>query len=126
MGPDQIYSGLEPVFPGAHRSTTHRPASQRNRYWPSIPSSEKGWAITDVHPPSVPLRVTRVVSRHMRSEKADGLATLPGLEMALVATLRDVDNVHGSISLTRDEQLVATKGHVHGLVADFHGDLLPE
>ena len=126
MGPDQIYSSLGSVFPSSHRSTAHRPASQRKRDWSPTPSSEKGWAITDVHGPSVPLQVTRAVSRHTRSKKADGLAALPGLEMALVATLSDVDNMHGSISLTRDEQLVATKGHVHRLVADFHGDLLPE
>jgi hypothetical protein len=61
-----------------------------------------------------------------QSEKADGFAALTGLEMMFVAALWDVDNVHGSVSLAGDEQLVSAEGHVHRLIADFYGSLLPE
>ena len=46
--------------------------------------------------------------------------------MMLDATTWNLDNMYGSISLACDEQLVSAKGHVHRLVANLYGNLLPE
>jgi hypothetical protein len=52
-------------------------------------------------------------------EKPQRLAALAGLEVRLVAPCRNIDQVYRAVALAGDEQLVAVKRHVHGMLADL-------
>src|SRR5580658_10620304 len=78
-----------------------------------------------IHPLALASRPIQLAIRP-RLKKADGFAAGTGLEAALGAAPRNIDDMHGAVTLAGDEQFVAAERHVHRLRADLDRGLLAE
>src|SRR5262245_25366324 len=59
-------------------------------------------------------------------EEVERLAADAGVKALFCAPVWDVDDVHRAVALSGDEQFVAVERHVHRLITDLDGRLLPK